>query len=180
MCSRASTVRRVGAWAHAAVEKVPVNIVLSMLTPHPSAVVHEFRTAGRNWEKKQFLVWASPYQRGQSATISLAGGMRCARGQVWNVTGRALSVASAAKKMDHPVHSPHHGRPELRQCVVPQYATPLEDVPENLETCCYSVAALLLQKFMPPACKPTIRQSCDSLIPLGGSLNPSSIAQNER
>ncbi|RNC35357.1 hypothetical protein TcCL_Unassigned01772 [Trypanosoma cruzi] len=53
---------------------------------------------------------------------------------------------------------------------------PDQDVPGNLEPCYYSVAALLLQTATPPACKPTVRQSLNSLLPLGGSLDPSSFA----
>ncbi|RNF12563.1 hypothetical protein TcG_08850 [Trypanosoma cruzi] len=41
---------------------VPVNTVLSMLTPHPSvsAVVHEFRTAGRKLGKRKNSSWRLP------------------------------------------------------------------------------------------------------------------------
>ncbi|RNC45486.1 hypothetical protein TcCL_NonESM04734 [Trypanosoma cruzi] len=84
------------------------------------------------------------------------------------------------RDINHPLHSPHKNKPESRQCIVPQYIIPLKDVPGNPETCSYSVAALLLKAVMPPACKSAVRQSCNSLLPLGGSLDPSSIAQTER
>ncbi|EKF31575.1 hypothetical protein MOQ_004588 [Trypanosoma cruzi marinkellei] len=84
------------------------------------------------------------------------------------------------REIDHPVHSPHQGGPKSRQCVAPQYIIPLKGVPGNLEPRYYSVVALLLQTATPPACKSTVRQSRNSLLPLGGSLDPSSIASNAR
>ncbi|RNC38146.1 hypothetical protein TcCL_NonESM12639 [Trypanosoma cruzi] len=93
----------------------------------------------------------------------------------------AWSVNSTAKETSIPrCTRTHQGSPESRQCVAPQYIIPLNGVPGNLEPCYYSVAALLLRTVMSPARKPTVGQSCNSLLPPGGSLDPSSIAQSER
>ncbi|RNC34272.1 hypothetical protein TcCL_Unassigned02960 [Trypanosoma cruzi] len=95
------------------------------------------------------------------------------------MTGMTFSVTSTAKETSiPPCTRTHQDEPESGRGVAPQYKIPLKSVPFGLELCQCSEAVLLLRTVMSPTCKPTVRQSCNSLLPLGVSLDPSSIAWN--